>query len=75
MNWIGWIAVGVGLLVAAAASLVAFGNMRWARATKTQIALLDAAVVPGLSKHYDAGEIDGLPAPVQRYFRAVLKDG
>ncbi len=75
MNWIGWIALGVGLLVAAAASLAAFGNMRWGRATKAQIALLDAAVEPGISKHYDAGEIDGLPAPVQRYFRAVLKDG
>ncbi len=75
MNWIGWIALGVGLLGAAAAGLAAFGNWRWASATKAQIALLDAAVVPALSKHYDAGEIDGLPAPVQRYFRAVLKDG
>ena len=75
MNWIGWIALGVGLLVAAAAGLAVFGNWRWASATKAQIALLDAALVPAPSKHYDAGEIDGLPAPVQRYFRAVLKDG
>ncbi|CAN5265189.1 hypothetical protein BH11PSE14_BH11PSE14_01630 [soil metagenome] len=75
MNWIEWIVLGVGLLVAAAAGLAVFGNWRWASATKAQIALLDATLVPAPSKHYDAGEIDGLPAPVQRYFRAVLKDG
>ncbi|MEO5733561.1 MAG: DUF6544 family protein [Rubrivivax sp.] len=31
--------------------------------------------MPARARRYDAREIDGLPAPVQRYFRAVLKDG
>jgi len=78
MNWIGWTALGTGLLVAGGAGLVAFGNSRWTGKTQAQIALLDAARRPtpaGLNKAYDAREIDGLPAPVQRYFRAVLKDG
>lgn len=78
MHWIGWTALGTGLLVAGGAGLVAFGSSRWASATQAQMALLEAARVPapaGLNKVYDVREIDGLPAPVQRYFRAVLKDG
>ena len=42
------------------------------------MAQFDAAQVPapaGLTKVYSASELEGLPAPVQRYFRAVLKDG
>ncbi len=31
--------------------------------------------MPVPAGRYDARELDGLPAPVQRYFRAVLKDG
>ena len=38
------------------------------------MARLEAARVPAPAGRYDAREIDGLPAPVQRYFRAVLKD-
>lgn len=30
---------------------------------------------PNDTTHYDPHELDGLPAPVQPYFRAVLKDG
>jgi hypothetical protein len=39
---------------------------------------LEAASVPapaGENKLYDIRELEGLPAPVQRYFQAVLKDG
>jgi len=82
MNWIGWTAGGIGLLGAAGAGLVAWGNARWASATQAQVALLEAArvtapsaVQAGLQRVYDESELEGLPAPVQRYFRAVLKDG
>ena len=75
MNWMGRTASGIGLLVAAGAGLVAFGSSRWASATQVKLALLEAAKLPAPAGHYDAREIDGLPAPVQRYFRAVLKDG
>ncbi len=78
MNWMGWIAVAIGLLMVAGAGLAAFGNSRWTSATQVQVALLDAARVPapaGQVKVYDAREIAGLPASVQRYFRAVLTDG
>jgi len=75
MNAVAWTASGIGLVVAAGIGLVAFGSARWQAATRTQMALLEAARVPTPAGRYDAREIDGLPAPVQRYFRAVLKDG
>lgn len=78
MSWMGWVALATGILVAGGVGLVAFGSSRWTSATQAQVALLDAARLPapaGQNKLYDARELDGLPAPVQRYFRAVLKDG
>ena len=75
MNALTWTAWGSGLVVAAGVGLVAFGSSRWAGATQTQMAKLEAARLPMPAGRYDVREIDGLPAPVQRYFRAVLKDG
>ena len=75
MTWITWIAIGVAVLLVAVVVLVLIGNVRWASATKAQMALLDAARVPMPARRYNVREIEGLPAPVQRYFRAVLKDG
>lgn len=75
MKWLGWTALGVGLTGAVGLGLAAFGRARWQTATKAQIALLEAAHVSMPAARYDAREIESLPAPVQRYFRAVLKDG
>lgn len=75
MNRIGWTALGIGSALTAAAGLVALGNSRWGRATRAQLALIEAARVPAPAGRYHASEIDALPAPVQRYFLAVLKDG
>jgi len=75
MNGITWTALGFGLVVATGIGLIALGSSRWQASTQAQMALLEAARVPAPSGRYDAREIDGLPAPVQRYFRAVLKDG
>ncbi|MEO9148929.1 MAG: DUF6544 family protein [Burkholderiaceae bacterium] len=55
--------------------MIAFGNSRWRAATQAQMAQLEAARMPNSFSRYDARELDGLPAPVQRYFRTVLKDG
>ena len=38
-------------------------------------AKIEAARVPITPKSYDPRELEGLPAPVQRYFYAVLKEG
>ena len=46
MTWITWIALGVGVLLVAVSSVVVSGNARWASATKVQMALPDAMMVP-----------------------------
>ncbi|MEP6779085.1 MAG: DUF6544 family protein, partial [Gemmatimonadaceae bacterium] len=75
MNAIAWTALGSGLVIAIGIGLIAFGNSRWRASTQAQMAKLEAARIPPPPGRYDAREIDGLPAPVQRYFRAVLQDG
>ena len=75
MSWTLWAALGLGCSVAVVAGLVAYGSARWGSATQTQTALLEAARLPAPAGRYNASEIEGLPEPVQRYFRAVLKDG
>ncbi|MEO8484314.1 MAG: DUF6544 family protein [Acidobacteriota bacterium] len=66
---------GIGLVAAAGIGLIVLGRSRWRASTQAQLARLEAARVPAPAGRYDAHEIDALPAPVQRYFRAVLKDG
>lgn len=56
-------------------ALVALGAWRWSGVVRhlvTQLGLSRAAPATG---HYHATELAGLPAPVQRYFRAVLTEG
>lgn len=63
------------VLVAIAGTVVAYGAYRWKQGTIDLRARLDAASVR-ISPHVvDFRELAGLPAPVQRYFRLVLKDG
>jgi hypothetical protein len=62
-------------LAAGVAALVAYGAHRWRAGTRELRARLDAARVPLEPRVVDFRDLDGLPAPVQRYFRRVLKDG
>lgn len=76
-----WLAWGLALLGLAAIGLAVFGERRWA----AEVAALEAGLERGrvhgqpgtgaLATRYDVRELERLPAPVQRYFRAVLKDG
>lgn len=75
MTWITWSALALGALVAAVLGLAAYGTSRWTEATQTLLRQLEAARLPATASRYDAHELEGLPAPVQRYFRAALKDG
>jgi hypothetical protein len=74
-------ALVVAGLVIAALALTALGSMRWAAAMQSLTADLEAGRVrPSAGTHalrerYDASEIEGLPAPVQHYFRAALTPG
>jgi hypothetical protein len=84
MTWWLWL----GILVAAALvlaltlglALSRLGAKRWAALIRTQTDQLEAGrcdTSRGLPRtaSFDARELDGLPAPVQRYFRAVLTEG
>jgi len=73
----GWDLVALILLsigIVYVASLV-FGALRWNGKTQALRTRLDAARPPVGKRTVDFGDLDGLPAPVQRYFRTVLTDG
>lgn len=69
------IAVSLVVLVALIGGVLAWGAVRWDRTTEALRARLDAARVPHAVKTFDERELDALPAPVQRFFRAALKVG
>lgn len=82
------LAVGLGVLVAAGAvtalAFGAWGRRRWTALMRKQLLEIESPRLHGqrgrltshvYPVHYDARELDGLPWPVQRYFRAVLVDG
>ena len=64
----------LGLMVIVTVALL-YGSRRWQSATAEMHASLEAARLPVGRKTYSPDELIGLPAPVQKYFRAVLKDG
>lgn len=72
-----WRTIGLILLglLAALAVALAYGARRWQSATAEMHARLEAARLPFAVKTYHLEALEGLPAPVQRYFRAVLTEG
>jgi len=67
--------VAVSVIVVAVAAVVVYGALRWDEGTRELRARLEAARIPVKPEVVDFRELEGLPAPVQRYFRAVLKEG
>jgi hypothetical protein len=63
------------IAVAAVATVAAFGARRWQSETRELRERIEAAREPIVPATIDFGELDGLPAPVQRYFRRVLVAG
>ena len=75
MTWITWPILVLGALAVGLTGLAALGASRWAAATQELLGQLEATRRPAPAARYDAHELEGLPATVQRYFRAVLRDG
>lgn len=79
MVWFKGLLLLVALLALAAAGFTALGNWRWAASTSALTERLEAGRSPAsdaaLPARYTPREIEGLPAPVQRFFRATLKPG
>lgn len=63
------------LVLAVATGAAAYGSRRWEQGSQAILMRLEAARMSPSPARYDARELDGLPAPVQRYFRAALTDG
>jgi hypothetical protein len=80
MTWLLCFVLIVGSLALCAAGLGKYGVRRWTRDVQFLTDKLDAAGIhpqtgAGIPTRFHASELDGLPAVVQRYFRAVLKEG
>jgi hypothetical protein len=75
MIWLKWSVIAAGSLILIVAGMAWYGAWRWAAATRALQTQLENARITPPPSHYDAREIEGLPAPVQRYFRSVLADG
>jgi hypothetical protein len=75
VTWIIWLGLALVAIAAVTVGLAAYGAARWADATKRLLLRLEGTRLPATTSRYDARELDCLPAPVKRYFRAVLKDG
>ena len=56
-------------------ALLGYGNARWNAGTTQLLTQLDAAQIKAPPQIFSRTELDGLPAPVKRYFDKVLKDG
>lgn len=63
------------VLVVVIMVVVRYGSVRWRAGTDDLHATMQAARSQTDVKAYDPSEIADLPAPVQRYFRAVLYEG
>ena len=55
-------------------AVILYGDFRWRLGTRELRERLEAARLPIEPKIFDRGELKGVPAPVQRYFRAVFED-
>jgi hypothetical protein len=75
MVWIKWLSFVFVVVALFFYSLTVFGSWRWAEGTKGLLVRLEAARLPHMAARYDARDLEGLPPPVQRYFRTALKDG
>ena len=67
-----FVILGLAVLITVA---LLYGSSRWRSATNEMHAKLEAARLPIGVKTFDPNELIGLPAPVQKYFRTVLKAG
>jgi hypothetical protein len=75
MSGLKWVLLVASALAAAAFVVAGYGASRWAQGTLALLTRLEAARTAPPARVFDAAELDDLPPPVQRYFRAVLKDG
>ena len=85
MTWLFWLGSLLCLLALVAVGLTVYGGRQWTGEMQLLHGKLEAGRIDDQRfnqgdkrsppARFDVRELEGLPAPVQRYFRAVLKDG
>jgi len=65
----------VALVVLSLVVVLAFADYRWRSQSTAFVERLERGVATAPRSVYSPAELEGLPAPVTRYFRAVLRDG
>ncbi|MGQ4650609.1 DUF6920 family protein [Lyngbya aestuarii] len=73
--WIKWTAIIGVLIIVSFGIATTYGSYRWQLDTAELRAKLKSGQQIMKLNIYDPKEIEGLPAPVQRFFQTVLKDG
>jgi len=73
--WWKIIVVALIVLVFVITVVILYGTNRWQSDTRELHEKMEAAHEPITPKTYATRDLEGLPAPVQRYFQAVLKEG
>ncbi len=74
-KWLKILLIIVFSLVFVLAVVIAYGVFRWESAAQEMRVRVEAARVLIGPRVVDFRELDGLPAPVQHFFRTVMKDG
>ena len=75
MGWQRMLGIVIAALLIVAGLALAWADSRWQSDTHALRGELAASRQPITPARFDARELEGLPAPVQAYFRRVLKDG
>lgn len=75
MAALNWVAGALFVVVMLGVCIKVYGAYAWNGATRVLYSRLESARRPMSPRVFDAKEIESLPAPVQRYFRAALTDG
>lgn len=73
--WMNLIFLLLLLVIFTPAATMLYGVSRWQAGTSRRRSRLEGARSRIQPSHHDAAELEGLPAPVQGYFRAIMKDG
>jgi hypothetical protein len=66
---------GLASLLLVGAGLIWYGQWRWGNATQQLVTSMQAARLPLQVSVFNAQELEGLPIPVQRFFRAAMREG
>ena len=72
--WIQWTVIASVLIIIGLGLAIIYGGQRWKSNTGKLRDILIGGRRPIEPQIYDQKELEGLPAPVQRFFRTVLKD-